>query len=196
MVVVEGSSRHSQRRCEIVQLVETGVAHQMAPAAFTEPPVRTVDVQSQRRRSGRTRTGTGFGRAPRIRTPAPIPTAVATMVTIQDATISTYSLTGRRARRCTISARNHIRCHNLRHCAGPERAPMTFRPRPPPRRTPTRVAPHRRVRPGRWLVRWRPTWCDAPRRSHRRSCSGTRRAACGQCRSPNFWRLRSTRVSG
>ena len=82
-----------------MQLVEAGVAHQMTPATFTEPPVRTVDVQSQRRRSGRTRTGTGFGREPSRRTPAPIPTAVATMVTIQDVTSSTYSLVIRRARR-------------------------------------------------------------------------------------------------
>ncbi len=91
MVVVESPLRQSETLGEVVQLLEAGVAHQMAPASLTKPPVRSVDEQSQRRRSGRTRTGIGFGRAPSTRTPAPIPTAVATMVTIQEATMSTYS---------------------------------------------------------------------------------------------------------
>ena len=186
MVVVEGAPRQPQRCSEVVQLIQTGVAHQMTPATFAKPPVRTVDVQSQRRRSGRTRTGTGFGRAPSRRTPAPIPTAVATMVTIQDVTPSTYSLMGRRARRCTISGRSRNHCRIRHPRAGPAWALMTFRTRPPPRRTPTTDALRHRVRPDTWPVRWRPTWHDAPRRSRRRSCSGTRRAAWGQCRSPNF----------
>ena len=74
-----------------MEFVEAGVAHQVTPPTITEPPMRTVDVESQRRRPGRTRTGMGFGRDPSTRAPTPIPTAVATMVTIHDATRSTYS---------------------------------------------------------------------------------------------------------
>lgn len=83
--------RQTELGGEAVQLVDTGVADQVAPASFPKPPVRSVDEQSQRRRSGRTRTGIGFGREPSARAPTPIPTAVATMVTIQEATTSTYS---------------------------------------------------------------------------------------------------------
>ena len=91
VVPLKSSPRDPVGLGETMELIERGVAHQVAPAPFTEPPVRTVDVESQRRRSGRTRTGMGFGRAPSTRAPTPIPTAVATMVTIQEATISTYS---------------------------------------------------------------------------------------------------------
>lgn len=183
---MEGASRHVERRGELVQFVEAGVTHQMTPAAFTKPPVRAVDVESQRRRSGRTRTGTGLGRAPRMRTPAPIPTAVATMVTIQDAMPSNYSQLVQSAGRMTISVRIRNRCRSPhRHVARewPTGRP-TRRPTHRPRRTPTRGARHRRARPDRWPVRWRPPWSGAPRRLRRRSCSGTRRAAWGQCRCP------------
>ena len=81
MITVESALRHTQRRREVVQFVQTLVAHQMTPAALTKPPATFVDVQSQRRRSLRTRTGIGFGAGwpPRTRAPsAPMPTAAPT----------------------------------------------------------------------------------------------------------------------
>ena len=81
MITVERPHRHSEGRREVVQFVQTRVAHQVAPTAITEPPATLVDVQSQRRRSLRTRTGIGFGVGlpPRTCAPiAPIPTAAPT----------------------------------------------------------------------------------------------------------------------
>ncbi|MEY3680918.1 MAG: hypothetical protein RL547_1531 [Actinomycetota bacterium] len=179
VVGVEGSRWHAEIGREFVQFVETRVAHEVAPTAVTEPPVRSVDVQSQRRRSGRTRTGTGLGRV-MIRTPAPIPTAVATMVTIQDATITTYSPPERRAGRTASSERTRNRCRILRPHAGPERACRRSMRRP--MRTPTADEPRPDVRRDRSPVRWRPTWCDAPRTWRHRSCTGTRTTAWTQCR--------------
>jgi len=182
VVEVEGSSRHSELSSEIVQLVVAGVAHQVAPASFTEPPVRTIDKQSQRRRSGRTRIGIGFGRAPSTRTPAPMPTAVATMVTIQEATTSIYWLdldhAGRRRRklrRRSVSGRTRIPNRTLRRLV----APVSTEPRShhPPTRTPTEVERRSDVPRDRSPDRWPPTSIDVRRRLRRRSCSGTRTRA-------------------
>lgn len=89
MVTVKGPHRHAEHRCEVVELVETRITHQVAPLAITEPPSTFVDVQSQRRRSLRTRTGIGFGVGllPRTCAPiAPIPTAapITKVSTIQE----------------------------------------------------------------------------------------------------------------
>lgn len=95
VIDMERAWRQTEVGGESMKFLEARVAHQVAPPTITEPPMGTVDVQSQRRRSGRTRTGMGFGRDPITRVPTPIPTAVATMVTIHDATNSTYSLVDR-----------------------------------------------------------------------------------------------------
>lgn len=172
MVTMERALRHTETRGEFVQFVEAGVAHQVAPASFTEPPVRTVDVQSQRRRSGRTRTGIGFGRAPSTRAPTPIPTAVATMVTIQEATISTYSpahCVAWRTRKCCddgggsrFSVRSRIPNH-IRHPTG-GREPTGPERRLRPRRTPTEAERRSDDRRGTSPDRWPPTSNDVRRR--------------------------------
>ena len=182
MVTMERALRHTETRGEFVQFVEAGVAHQVAPASFTEPPVRTIDEQSQRRRSGRTRTGIGFGRAPSTRTPAPMPTAVATMVTIQEATRSTYSFdldhAGRRRRklrRRSVSGRTRSPNRTLHRLV----APVSTEPRSHHRltRTPTEVERRSDVPRDRSPDRWPPTSIDVRRRLRRRSCSGTRTRA-------------------
>lgn len=81
MITMERPLRHTEARREVVQFVQTRVAHQVTPPAITKPPSALVDVQSQRRRSLRTRTGIGFGVGlpPRTCAPiAPIPTAAPT----------------------------------------------------------------------------------------------------------------------
>lgn len=166
-----------------MEFVEARVAHQVAPPTIAKPPMRAVDVQTQRRRSGRTRTGMGLGRAPMTRVPTPIPTAVATIVTIHDATGSTYSFvravsfrTGSfRIENWSISARNRNpnRIHHRFSELGPTVPPRHH----PPKRTPKASARHLDVHRGRWPGRRRPTWIAVPRRSHRTSGTGTHRAA-------------------
>ncbi|MEY2996156.1 MAG: hypothetical protein RLZZ39_981 [Actinomycetota bacterium] len=73
----------------------------------------------------------GFGRAPSTRAPTPIPTAVATMVTIQEATISTYSSARSMTWRTRKSRANTVdlSVHNRFQCAQPHPEPH-----PPPER--------------------------------------------------------------